>query len=143
MSRELRLGCKIRHNLEEQEDEQDWLQPCFPRFYLYDVLRGLTFVLKWAEKRRKSLPAEAIGRVVAALVDKSQDGAIRVERHAYEGIGTRILSDKGNWTRRPSATYFPLLMQVSEIGQVSPYLTAKWNECRRLLDKFIAGGRID
>lgn len=51
LERKLTLGCRAPHNHEEQGDEQDWLAPSFPRFYFYDVLRGLVFVLRWAEVR--------------------------------------------------------------------------------------------
>lgn len=135
MDRELRLGCRATHNVEEQEDEQDWIKLCFPRFYLYDVLRGLAFILKWSEKRRQMIPTKAIRKVVAELTEKFSDGDVRLERLAYEGIVTRIMTPAGEWSRVPQATLFPLLSQVSGIGQGSPYLTAQWNDCRQLIKK--------
>ncbi len=142
MERELRFGCKAKHNIEEQEDEPDWLKLCFPRFYFYDMLRGLSFILNWSKKRQKAISAQAVTCVVQSLIDKFPDGNIRVERRAYDGVGTRILSDTGEWARRPSATHFPLLLRVGEVGQVSPYLTATWNECRQLMTRLIAEGLI-
>ena len=41
---------------------EDWLKPCFPRFYEYDVLRGLTFLARWAKLRNKDLPSAPFPR---------------------------------------------------------------------------------
>src|SRR5262249_32545141 len=53
------------------------LEPCFPRFYHYDVLRGLAFVAAWAERRAKPLPAEAIAEAAAAIA-RGADAAGRI-----------------------------------------------------------------
>ncbi len=125
LDRELRLGSTSKHNAEEREDEDDWLKPCFPRFYLYDVLRGLNFVLRWAELRNQVISQNSIARVVRRLESASSGDQIRIERQSFDGIFT-----KG----RQLATHFPLLDQVSRIGSISPYLTARWVEARRRLD---------
>ena len=36
--------------------EPVWQQACFPRFYFYDVLRGLAALARWAEKSGRALP---------------------------------------------------------------------------------------
>ncbi len=142
IERELRLGCLAPQNLEEKEDEEDWKKLCFPRYYYYDILRGLTFILKWADRRQKKLPAASIQNVVAALIEKSPDGILRTERFSYREVGTRFPTEDGFWVRREQATTFPLLLKVSEIGQPSPSLTTKWNECRQLMARLIDAGLI-
>ena len=49
LERKLMHATTSPHNQDEREDGSDWLKLCFPRFYLYDVLRGLNFVLNWAD----------------------------------------------------------------------------------------------
>ncbi len=137
IQRELRLGCDVPFNAEERLDEADWLKPCFPRFYLYDVLRGLRFLLQWSETRKLRLPAQSVVEVVAALCQQSTDGQIRIGRRAYEGIGTRMLSPAGVWQRQPEASHFPLLDQISQPGTSSPYLTRQWRQCRAQLVRLI------
>jgi hypothetical protein len=134
LDRELRLGSTSQHNAEERLDEADWLKLCFPRFYFYDVLRGLNFVLRWADVRKKPLPTEAIAKVIKALHDKFPDRNLRVERHSFEGVGSRVRSATGEWQRSDTASLFPLLARTSEIGETSPYLTARWAEAMELLE---------
>jgi hypothetical protein len=142
MDREIMRGARGTHNAEEREDEPDWLKPCFPRFYLYDVLRGLHFIVHWALRRDQPLPAGSIEAVVKQLCMRFPDGRIRTERFAYEGIGTRAQDVSGQWQRIPTASYFPLLKQVSALGQVSPYLTRQWAEARAALDHLFEKGQV-
>lgn len=130
IERELRLGSTSEHNADEKEDEQDWLKPCFPRFYLYDVLRGLRFILTWSEKRGKLLPTKAYDFVVTCMNQKFPDGKIIIERHSYEGVKTRERTTSGEWLKGRPASYFPLLKEVSKIGKVSSVLTTQWEEAK-------------
>jgi hypothetical protein len=132
LARELRLGCSAEHNREESDDEAEWLLPCFPRFYFYDTLRGLSFVLEYAERLRRPIPARAIEQVVADLEARFPDGRVRVGRHAFEGCGSWNISG-GEWKREKKASLFPLLERVSEPGRESPYLSARWMEAKERL----------
>jgi hypothetical protein len=131
MGRKLMLGSNTKHNAAERVSAHKWLQPCFPRFYLYDVLRGLNALLLWSEKTGQSLPAESIRDVVSHLHERYPDGAVRNERVCYEGVGTILQSPSGEWIRRQPTTFFPLLTAVSAVGQVSPYLSRQWAEAKR------------
>jgi hypothetical protein len=133
LSRELRLGSRSPHNADERDDENDWLRVAFPRFYFYDVLRGLHLVLEWAERREQRFDRAAIETVVASLETRFGRGPVRIERHAYGGTGTRKQDASRRWIRGHSATVFPLLEEVSGIGRVSPELSAQWRRCRELL----------
>ena len=76
LDRKLMLGSRSPDNAEEREDEPDWLKPCFPRLYLYDVLRGLRFIVQWAKRRRQPLPLENIRDVVDYLRLRYPDGQV-------------------------------------------------------------------
>lgn len=131
MERKLMLGSSTVHNASERKSAELWTKLCFPRFYLYDVLRGLNALALWSEKTNSVLPKEAIMDAMAVLEAQFTDGHMRIGRHSYEGVGTILLSPSGEWIRRQPATFFPLLEKVSAIGDVSPYLSKQWLETKR------------
>lgn len=134
LGRELMRGSTSPNNAEERLDEADWLEPCFPRFYFYDVLRGLSFILRRAGVRGRILQFEQVEAAVRHLCGRYPDGRIRQSRHSYEGCRTLLLTETGDWIRGQPATTFPLLKEVSRIGEISAYLSREWvDACRRLL----------
>jgi hypothetical protein len=136
IGRRLMLGSDSKHNTSERVSAEKWLKLCFPRFYLYDVLRGLNALVLWAEKTGRSLPAEAISDVVAGIGERFADGAIRNERLSYAGVGTILRSATGEWIRpRPAApaSLFPLLTVVSAVGAASPFLSRQWSDTQARL----------
>lgn len=135
LGRELRLGSDSVHNCEEKEQALAWLQPCFPRFYFYDVLRGLYAFLHWCHRRNRRVPLDRVGEVVAHLVRISPEGTIRCQRRAVDGQPSRIPLANGEWTRADLASSFPLLNALGIPGEVSPHLTQQWTESKRLLRK--------
>jgi hypothetical protein len=142
IERELRLGSASVHNAEERDSATSWPQLCFPRFYLYDVLRGLAALVQWAVATSQVIPERAIATVVDGLVAAFPDGVVRVGRQSYAGVGTRLRDDTGAWVRRDAATHFALLDATSVVGGASPYLTEQWRVTRRTLAELDAGGRI-
>ncbi len=142
IARELRLGSPSKHNAEERLREGDWLKPCFPRLYFYDVLRGLTFILRWAEALNRSIPPSAILNVVTHLSRRFPNGKVTPLRHSYEGVATSFLCSSGDWQRNQPATTFSLLTDVSELNHDSPFLTAKWQDAVFLMDRLIGKGLI-
>lgn len=133
IERQLRLGSRTKHNHEESEKEGDWLKLCFPRFYFYDVLRGLKALLTWADKTGATLPAQAVAPVVSYLGERFPDGEIKKERLSYAGVRTCIRQPDGSYLRGQPASLFPLLEKISAVGEVCPYLTRQWRECLELL----------
>jgi hypothetical protein len=134
MERKLVLGSNTKHNAEEREAAPTWMQPCFPRFYFYDVLRGLNALVLWAEQTGGSLPAESIQSVVDHLDRRYPDGTVRIERCAFAGKTTFQQSASGEWSAdRQPASLFPLLNAVSAVGEVSPYLSWQWQTIKRRL----------
>lgn len=142
LSRELRRGSATAFNAEEREREPAWLKTCFPRFYFYDVLRGLAAVVRWAEASGGTLSWGAISAVVEHLLASSPDGIVRRGRRGYEGVMTRLRGPDGEWVRRQPATVFPLLATTSEVGQPCAFTTKQWMETRAGLLRLIDAGRL-
>lgn len=129
MKRKLRLGSDTAYNADERKSAESWGKLCFPRFYLYDVLRGLRALLVWSEKTKNKIPAECIHDVVTQLKDQFPDGNIKIGRKSFAGVGTILQNEKGEWIRGQSASLFPLLEEVSQVGMVSSYLSQQWADC--------------
>ncbi len=120
-----------------------WLKLCFPRFYHYDVLRGLSFLLNWARKLNRPLPLSAISECVEYIDNEFPDGLIRVQRAAWNGCTSRWLEPTtSSWTRGP-ATSYPLLDAVSTVGTESIYLTKIWSAAKKNLLLLIERGLIN
>lgn len=135
IERQLMRGSNTKYNSSERESAEKWMQLCFPRFYLYDVLRGLNALSIWAEKTNQQVPLKAYEAVMASIESRFPDGKIRNERHSYEGVGTIRPSESGEWIRKQPATFFPLLKTVSKIGDVSPFLSKQWVESKNRLER--------
>jgi hypothetical protein len=142
VARQLMHGSPTRHNAEERVSEAGWLAPCFPRFYLYDVIRGLAALVRWAEITGRSVRLAAIAGVIEHLLAAFPDGAIVRRRRSYDGVGTWMQSPSGEWLRHEVAPRFPLLEAVSVLDQPCPYLTRQWSAARRTLIDLIDRGQI-
>lgn len=90
--------------------DTEWLKPCFPRFFEYDILRGMSFLAEWARRRNKALP---VGLLVEGLERLNSSMTAEGLR-----IGRQVFDPQGPW----GGLTFPLLEAVSGIGDVSPYL---------------------
>jgi len=134
MVRKLMHGSNTKHNADERLSAEKWSKLRFPRFYFYDVLRGLNALLMWGEKTNQNVPTDAIRDVVTDLCRRFPDG-IRIERLSYEGAGTILQTPSGEWVRKQPATSFPLLNKVSSIGEVSPFLTRTWENSKEIIAK--------
>ena len=141
VERRLMNGSPSRHNAEERDAAPAWLRPCFPRFYFYDVLRGMTALVRWAEQGGRSLPLDAVSGVAAHLVAAFPDGEIVLQRRSYAGTPTMARID-GAWVRGQPASTFPLLEATSALGRRCPVLTRQWSEARRGLLHLIEAGRL-
>jgi hypothetical protein len=141
IGREVRLGSSSMSNAEERTRELAWRELCFPRFYFYDVLRGLHALLCWVERCDGRLPRAAIETVTTDLCDRFPDGVVRTGRQSYAGVGTRAPVPSGEWVRQ-EASHFPLLDATSTVGAPSPWLTRLWAETRATLIRAIEAGRV-
>lgn len=91
--------------------DSDWLKPCFPRFFEYDILRGMSFLAEWSLRRNKLLPVGLIHEGLERLNTSMAAEGLR--------IGRQVFDPQGPW----GGQTFPLLEATAGIGVVSPYLT--------------------
>ncbi len=89
----------------------EWLKPFSPRFFEYDILRGLYYLVEWSRRRRKPLPKVVIAEGIDRLKSYTQDSQVVT--------GRRVNDRHGDW----HAPAFPLMESVSEMRKESPYLT--------------------
>lgn len=119
---------------------EGWLRPSFPRFYHYDVLRGLRFLVGWAEARGRRLPEEAVAEARDALDAALVAGELRPGRRPCEGARTRVLAPGVVDAWEPAAS-FPLLELVSRTDAPSPWLTREWRDVRARLERVVERSR--
>jgi hypothetical protein len=130
IERGLVRGSATVHNAEERDAAPSWHQLTFPRFYFYDVLRGLAALTRWAELTGATLPANVIDPVVAELEAK---GPLRVERNAHAGKTTILPTADHSPSPRAPASTFRLLEEVRQIGSPAPVLERQWAQTRARL----------
>ncbi|WP_148929794.1 hypothetical protein [Paenibacillus methanolicus] len=96
--------------------DPEWLKPCFPRFFEYDILRGMSFLAEWSRRRNQELPAGVLAEGLERLNAYVDADGVR--------IGRQVFDPRGPW----GGHVFPLLEAVSGIGDVSPYLTRQLHD---------------
>ena len=116
--------------------------PCRPRFYHYDVVRGLGELVRWAEASERAIPRNAVAPVIDHLIATFPDGMIRIRRRSFERATTRLRTADGTWIRSQPTSSFPLLEATSVIGAACPYSTREWSAARRGLLRLLEAGRI-
>ena len=133
------MGRKLVHatnapgNADEFEDEAGWRELAFPRYYFYDVLRGLRWLVDWSEARGKKIPADALLPAVEFLAHAFPDGNVRIGRRGTDEISTaRMPTGDGEFAVSP-ALRFPALVRFGEPGRVSPVLSTEWARVRRAI----------
>ncbi|NLI75960.1 MAG: hypothetical protein GX442_05890 [Candidatus Riflebacteria bacterium] len=107
--------------------DESWKQLCFPRFYEYDVLRGLAFLKDWAARTGQALPTGALTEaetIVRAALDPASGEPV-IGRSWHPAARTHILSDTGKIIGKEPASTFPLLERVRQPGQRAPWLAAQ------------------
>lgn len=135
IKRKLIDGSNTKHNANERESAKQWFELCFPRFYLYDVMRGLDALLSWSEKTQNVIPREIMQQVTNAFEISYPDGQVKIGRRSYAGAGTIAQNENGEWIRRQPARMHSLLERVSQPGEISPFLTLQWAKLKARLAK--------
>ena len=127
VARGLLRGSTTVHNADEITSAAAWPAPAFPRFYFYDVLRGLAALVRWAEATGSPMPDAVVRPVADNLAARWPDGVVRIERRAYDFHRTTVLptADRSPSPRGPTST-FPLLEAASVVGEPSEALTRQW-----------------
>lgn len=108
--------------------DEAWLKLTFPRFYHYDLLRGLRFLAAWSKARGTTVPGSAVRESRDALALRFPDGALRVERAAWSQERTLTVTPEGVWGKADRAPDFPLLREAGAVGAPAPRLAAHWAE---------------
>jgi hypothetical protein len=129
IARKLSLGSDTVHNAEERESAKVWSDLCFPRFYFYDILRGLNALLHWAEFFGKIIPLDSVSSVLDILSAKYLDGRATIERQAFANKMSKRLTVDGKWERTAALT-FELLDNSSRVGNLSSVLSKQWEEAQ-------------
>lgn len=121
---------------------EDWLKLCFPRFYNYDILRGLSFLAKWAKLCNKSIPYEVISESINIIYDNFPNMVLSTQRLPHENTKTLLIDSDNNWTHGHSSTMFNLLLKISDISTHSPYLTKIWYDTLKDLHELHHSGLL-
>ncbi|OYZ18630.1 MAG: hypothetical protein B7Y39_13335 [Bdellovibrio sp. 28-41-41] len=129
IERKLINGSTTEYNKSERESAKKWADLCFPRFYHYDILRGLNAITLWAEKTGSHLPESAIKEAKTLIADQAVNGQLKQRRRIYENANTFFVDENNEWSkqRRPAAI-FPLVESVNQPNQYSPYLSQQWRQ---------------
>lgn len=108
----------------------DWLNLVFPRFYEYDALRGLCFLVHWALVLDRELPLQAIIETLDTIRRNFPDDRLSVQRCEASAKTTISLGPDGRWTggKASPSSSFALLEEVGAIGRECPPLTAAWRK---------------
>ncbi|MGA7228669.1 MAG: hypothetical protein WBZ45_10730 [Acidimicrobiia bacterium] len=113
----------------------DWLHLCFPRFYYYDVLRGLRVLARWAVVRGQALPGDLVEDAVA-VIERSDAGAgIQTGRRPWVGRKTLEWRGGDEWEVGLPVSSFALLDSVGDPGTPSSQLTTEWKSVKDDLAK--------
>jgi hypothetical protein len=107
--------------------DESFLNLQFPRFYSYDILRGLSFLSEWRKIRNKDNADEVIDFGYDFISKKLSAGKLKIERCDLKNSGTLIQSDSGEWVWNKEAKLFPLLDRLSVVGEESEYLTSYYD----------------
>lgn len=119
--------------------DEAWLQPLFPRFYEYDLLRGLQLVIRLSLALDLPLPAAAIAETRQRLDALTHEGVLTPQSW-YPGEHTTLAEGPEGWRRGEPAKLFPLLEEA--IADGSAQISRQWQEARQGLELLQARGLL-
>jgi hypothetical protein len=100
--------------------QPDWVKPIFPRFFEYDILRGMMFLTDWSQLLNRPMPVDVLREGIELLKPLVRDGQLMT--------GTQIFGPRGRWV----SDSFPLLDLVGSEGLVSEMLTREYQRVSSL-----------
>lgn len=118
--------------------EPAWLSPLFPRFYEYDILRGLSLVSRLCETLRQPLPWPQVSEAFQLLQNQQNGSASGLQAQPWylAAQTTLVPAARGEaepWLRGQPVGLFGLLEQARQPAVASHYLAQEWQSlCRRL-----------
>jgi len=119
--------------------DQRWLSPLFPRFFKYDVLRGLAFAAGFAHLNGCSFDIPGISETTETVNRWFNGGPGGVTR-VHMDDGTFLPGSEGTWPRGPS-TSFPLLTELSRPEEALTYLSLQWSRVKWLMSSMAQAGK--
>ena len=117
----------------------DWLVPSLPRFYEYDALRGLAFLVRWAERRRRPFARRDVALALSALERHFGSDPPPGPRRWHVEHQTRAITPSGEPGWGPSSS-FALLEAMNAGGRA--LLEEEWREAKRGLERLEADGLV-
>jgi hypothetical protein len=139
---------RLIHKLTGELMDPDFLKLQFPRYYSYDLLRGLHFITRWRNYRKmcnanstnvnstiadNSNIDDVIAYGIEILQSKLKEGMLCVERSDLTGVRTRNRDAMDEWTIVTPASRFTLLDEAGTIGSPSIFLTQQFEQTLALL----------
>ena len=110
-----------------------WTKPAFPRFYDYDILRGLVFVVRWKYFLNNIIPQEQVNEAFALLqAYEDQHGWMTVQRSIMHGEYN--MDWRNNAWQRIEVGFFAPLEELAAVGRPSATLTAEWRFLKRAIE---------
>ena len=116
---------KLVYSLSGKIMDDNFLKLQFPRFYSYDILRGISFLVEWRRFRNKSDANEVIEFGYNIIAQKFPDKILKIEKSEFNKYKTLLLSDSNEWVWGNART-FPLLDDLSKSGIESKYLSEEF-----------------
>lgn len=150
---------RLIHKLTGELMDPDFLKLQFPRYYSYDLLRGLHFIARWRNYRKmggansananstsavesvknSATDSASVEDVIAygieILQSKLKDGMLCVERSDLIGARTKNIDALGEWNIVTPASRFLLLDEVGAIGSPSIFLTHQFEQTLALKEE--------
>lgn len=126
---------KIFRSLSGIVIDSNWLNLTFPRFYEFDILRGLQFLVNYSNFFPDTIPNSAIEETISLLKKKEDaDGNLKTERLFHKEEGTLDFID-GEWRFIKQVYSFPVLDNLPQINDLNPYLTKEWDMCKKWINE--------
>lgn len=129
----------IKHRLIKRTNSEELMHPrfaefIFPRFYEYDVLRGLSFLTDWAVFRKKALPPEVVADAFQFIENRIVNDGITATRSFGVKDKSYNDSEKSKWSWQ-SASTFPLLEELKDSKFSSKILMDEFLRVKDVLSK--------
>ena len=113
---------------------KQWLKATFPRYYFYDVLRGLRFIAQWSQKLQRVVPEESVSRAINGLMShRREDGLLATFQYPFVEEGT-LVEKEDSWSWCDEAATFPLLDKVPRSDEIAQLLTEQLREALAIMN---------
>lgn len=108
-----------------------WLKPLFPRFYEYDILRGLSLVTRLCSTLQSPLPWLSVAEAFQLLQEQVNNALI--PQTWYLAQEKTLISGPESWLQGQPISLFPLLEEIIQPDVGAVFVTRQWQDlCRRL-----------